>query len=66
MNAALPRNMKAKRLKIQMAVRATYWEDTGEARPNHFVTFSLAVELNFLTFVFEGAFLHQEFALVTG
>lgn len=57
--------MKIKRVKIQLAARATYWEEThGAAKPDYFVNVCLMVELNFSTVVADGVCLEQ--ALVTG
>lgn len=52
-------------MKIQLAARATYWEEThGAAKPDYFVNVCLMVELNFSTVVADGVCLEQ--ALVTG
>jgi len=51
--------MKTKRLKIQLALKATYWEDAGVFREDRFVTFYLVAELNCFSYVSEWASLQQ-------
>lgn len=51
--------MKTKRLRVQIALKATYWEGAGVFREDSFVTFYLVVELNCFSFVSEWASLQQ-------